>query len=352
MITAIGVIKNSADIIENCIRCNSNVADNFVLLDNMSTDRTVEILESLKREGFQIEVIPDYEVAHTQYKKLTNLLYYCKEKYNSDVYIAIDDDEVLFAADNNMTGKNIKNYLKSLRDNRSLYLIKWRVYFPSESDDSNEISLPKRQSYYFDESHVPYHKCIIPNAVLEDGSFVLQQGNHSAVGNLIEHYYLIKELVMAHYPCRSIEQVTIKSVVGWLANLAIHKRNPTWSPHRRKMFHIITSGTPVDIELMKYMTYQYLDNDSDNMMISKGQLILDEKCFMIRYTDQNECNSLKSLILYSETLAGKLSTSLPGQFYQIPEDPKARFDALVKLALYTEKMAIQYANREAAKDEP
>ena len=46
-ITVISVVKNSADIIETFIRANGLFADNFVLVNNGSTDRTVDILNAL-----------------------------------------------------------------------------------------------------------------------------------------------------------------------------------------------------------------------------------------------------------------------------------------------------------------
>ena len=50
-ITVIGMIKNSADIIETFIRANGLFADKFVLIDNESTDNTRKILLQLIDEA-------------------------------------------------------------------------------------------------------------------------------------------------------------------------------------------------------------------------------------------------------------------------------------------------------------
>ena len=58
MITAVSMIKNSADVIETMIRGNSLVADNFVLVDNASTDNTLKIIGALREEGFKRGICP------------------------------------------------------------------------------------------------------------------------------------------------------------------------------------------------------------------------------------------------------------------------------------------------------
>ncbi|MBR3525262.1 MAG: glycosyltransferase family 2 protein, partial [Lachnospiraceae bacterium] len=64
MIVCIGVIRNAADIIESMIRANALWADRFVFYDNMSTDRTAEIISALREEGFLVELLPDTEQSH------------------------------------------------------------------------------------------------------------------------------------------------------------------------------------------------------------------------------------------------------------------------------------------------
>ena len=56
MITAVSMVKNSADVIETMIRGNSLVADNHVIINNASTDNTVAIIEELRKEGFKIDL--------------------------------------------------------------------------------------------------------------------------------------------------------------------------------------------------------------------------------------------------------------------------------------------------------
>lgn len=76
MITVIGMVKNAADFIETYIRGNAQVADNFVHLNNMCIDCTIDILDSLSKEGYPIEIIEDNEPVYNQSVKMTKLAKY------------------------------------------------------------------------------------------------------------------------------------------------------------------------------------------------------------------------------------------------------------------------------------
>ena len=91
-LTVVGMIKNSADIIETFIRANGLYADNFVLIDNDSTDNTRKILDSLKNEGYDIEIIYDPENAYLQSMKTNILIRKVIDKTDADWIITLDDD--------------------------------------------------------------------------------------------------------------------------------------------------------------------------------------------------------------------------------------------------------------------
>ena len=131
MISVIGVVKNAADIIESMIRCNAIWADNFVLLDNMSSDRTAEILESLKKEGFPIEVLEDHEQSHLQKEKMLKLIAYVKEKYSPDFIFPLDDDEIVVSSSAGLKPGEIKSAIEGL-DRSMLYYVSWRNYIPAD----------------------------------------------------------------------------------------------------------------------------------------------------------------------------------------------------------------------------
>ena len=50
-IFSITMVKNEMDIIESFIRYNLNILDGMIILDNGSTDSTLNIIKCLKDEG-------------------------------------------------------------------------------------------------------------------------------------------------------------------------------------------------------------------------------------------------------------------------------------------------------------
>ena len=58
-IVSITTIKNEADIIESFIRYHLNIVDLMIILDNGSTDDTLNILNQLEQESLPIVILND-----------------------------------------------------------------------------------------------------------------------------------------------------------------------------------------------------------------------------------------------------------------------------------------------------
>ncbi|ENU81550.1 hypothetical protein F975_00158 [Acinetobacter sp. ANC 3789] len=58
------MVKNEEDIIENFIRWNMKFLDSLYIIDNNSTDGTVDIINQLISEGFNITLWVDNTLAH------------------------------------------------------------------------------------------------------------------------------------------------------------------------------------------------------------------------------------------------------------------------------------------------
>jgi len=349
MITAFGMVKNAADVIEGYIRCNAGIVDNFVLFDNMSTDRTRVILDCLIKEGFQIEIIPDREMAYTQNIKMTNLLYYCKSKYDSDVFIPIDDDEVVFCPDKILSMADIKQYLKTMRSSRNVLYLIWRNFLPTENDDYNEISVPRRQRFYAEEFTNPYLKCIIPNSVLLDYSFNLAMGNHSGNGSLVNDHVILDGLYMAHYPIRTIDQAISKVAIGWIANILNKNRDSEIGNHWRKMFTMIKSGYTSSDDFIKHMAMLYMgttNNEINNVNMTFGPISFDDRFFEIKYTKKNEFDAVQNLLLFCEEVCRKKDIVLPSQFYESPAEVSEINDIFRELCIFIEPIAMDIALKE------
>jgi len=85
--------KDEKDIIEANIRVHAALGvDAFAVMDNLSTDGTREILESLKEE-FELHVIDQRDPVYKQSEWMTELAYYARERLGADWVISNDADE-------------------------------------------------------------------------------------------------------------------------------------------------------------------------------------------------------------------------------------------------------------------
>ena len=299
MITVIGMVKNAADVIETYIRANALVADNFVILNNMCTDRTVYILECLIKEGYQIEIIDDNEPAYNQSEKMTNLAKYAVEKYHSDIVIPIDDDEILVGPPE----VELKKVLPMLPDD-IVYRVTWRVYGPTQ-DDSDDICIAKRQTVCFSRNHKTLFKSIIPRKVCEMPGFMIMQGNHVVLVDGGIKTMDLEELFMAHYPCRSIEQLESKALVGW-TNYLITNRMARWGHQWESMYNKIKNGEQLGLDEQ----WQFCASYITDMVNGEIELVIDpiqirEEALIIKYTENNEVNPLKNYMENVEQIAAK-----------------------------------------------
>lgn len=307
-ITAIGLIKNAADVIETCVRGNSWLIDQFVFLDNMSTDRTVEILESLKAEGFQIDILSDKELRYLQTSKTTKLAFYAQQKYPSDFIIPIDDDEIIIPSDSNWNLSDVKEMIDSLSHD-AVYCAQWRVFLPTEYDNPEEINVAKRQKYCYSDNVCKIPKVIIPTEMLQIPDFEITQGNHRVISSNEIQRFLIPDLKFAHFPIRDSEQIRSKALIGWTNYLAIPKRERTYGTHWEKIYRQVRDGIPLTIDTLQTMSLLYVEAD-ENLNIIKNPVQLPDEYMQIKYTYPQEINALKNYCHNVEELAAKYAELL------------------------------------------
>lgn len=66
------MVKNEVDIIESFIRYHLKIFDEMIILDNGSTDETVNIINKLIYEGLPLILIHDKDDIYNQYIKCQN----------------------------------------------------------------------------------------------------------------------------------------------------------------------------------------------------------------------------------------------------------------------------------------
>ena len=301
MIVVISRLKNSADIIETWVRANAVVADKFVVIDNGSSDGTPQILERLKAEGYDIDILFGHE--EIQRNQMNFLLDLVVKTYNPDWILPLDDDEII-ASDE---VEDIKSYLMELPPMNE-YRIRWRVYTMRGNEDSREQCVVKRLGYCFINNQLDFPVAIISQGAANEGA-LLTQGNHGLRECDLPIVYLDK-LYIAHYPLRSKDQIISKFLTGW-SNYLTHplsdnmKNNCYWqkiySEFKRNR-NCVTNGYLHQI-IGLYRQKIYVDNVDE--IVWKPANVAEDACIM-KYSS-SDVDWLYNYMCNTEDIAKKVA---------------------------------------------
>ena len=202
-ISMVVLVKNEEDIIEENIRYHSKIGvDNFVIMDNNSTDSTREILLELSKE-FEMIII-DEKAPYQQSKFMTKLVKVAKKHFNPDWIINNDADEFWKPIKTNSL-KEVLNFkggvLQIPRSNMILYegLNNWKN---SIYRVINQILIREDS----EKSNLLLGKIGRKTIVNPHGYFKTNSGNHSAEHIAFWRKKEYKDIHIYHYPIRSFEQ--------------------------------------------------------------------------------------------------------------------------------------------------
>jgi SAM-dependent methyltransferase len=257
MIEALGIamVKNEADIIEAFVRHNLGFVDVLVIADNDSVDGTREILVQLRQEGLPVVLFDDPIVAHFQAEKVTALYRRVVPEFKPRFVFLLDADEFVVAPSRGALYLQLRAMQPGVQ---AQYY--WRTYIPAPTSRVPDISDPLREITHRRANEEPWPKSIIVRDPTLDTKLKVEQGNHGVIcaGKPLPVVKL-RDVVLAHFPVRSIDQATSKALVGWITNLERNRRrpNPDMGFHKKLMYGRIVHGpgiTPEDLtrEALKY----------------------------------------------------------------------------------------------------
>ncbi len=298
----ISMVKNEVDIIEEFVRHNINIFDEMYIIDNRSTDGTREILESLKEEGLPINIWDDFEPAYNQSEKMTAAYYRLKRERKFDYVMVIDADEFIKVNQ----PEEIRSRLKR-QDTK--YFLEWELYVPLGTDNGSSCVLDRIVNKA--QTNDVFMKVIIPN--IKRGEITIWQGNHDidCIGNTLRKEILPVKL--AHFPVRSVDQITSKTICGWFAYLM--RGSQSRFSHEgfqwRFIFEkIVKEG--IDIDDLSFVAYYYNDitklteiKDKKDKTSLKLQYDPVSKLFNKKLYYSNMNRSLSNIILTTEDIIEK-----------------------------------------------
>lgn len=303
-IYSVTMVKNEVDIIETFIRYNLSFIDGMVILDNGSSDGTIEIILQLIKEGLPIHLTFNNNPAYNQSELTTELFYDTLKKFNPEYIIPLDVDE--FITTN--SDRNIRDIIQNDLQKDAINYISWVTFVPTENDNESEINILKRLKHRRQIQHNYDKKIIIPTSITKNCDVKIKQGNHDLyeVADFIFKKNTLKSIDLAHFPIRSIEQMKSKYLVGWLANLA--RPNQVlfdWYYY----YNIIKSGKDFSTKDLEEMALYYdIPNKKINIDIVEDPINLSQANKIdLKYTPDKINNSLNNVLNYTETLAHRYS---------------------------------------------
>jgi len=251
------LVKNEEDIIKENISFHSKIGvDNFVIMDNNSTDNTRDILNELQKD-YEITII-DEKGDYQQSKFMTKLAKIAKKKYKPDWIINSDADEFWLPKNNSGLKENL-NFNGSIlfvqRSNMILYkgLDNWKE---SEYRVKNQI-LNREDGINLFLTKLGRKVIINPY-----GYYKTNSGNHSAEHIAFWKKKEIDNIHIYHYPIRNYKQFenNIKNRYELL------KRGAKMGSHYKRWAKIYQEGK------LEYEFYNNLLIDNPNCLEQVGIL--------------------------------------------------------------------------------
>ena len=245
-IVAISMVKNEMDVIESFVRHTLDFADEILIADHQSTDRTRAILEALREEGLPI-VIEDVAAArYEQAEVMTHLLHEAADVHQADLVLPLDADEFLVP-----TGeKTVRTILEQLPmdDVRAIH---WRRYAPKHKGDAGADAFLLAAPLYRASKADDGQKVAVGGALVRREHVPLVQGNHGIVRTQEQQQTVmfgafVEGVEIAHFFWRSPAQIQSKYAVGWPNIAAKYTVNTGAGGSYREAFGRIRRGETMD----------------------------------------------------------------------------------------------------------
>lgn len=303
-IAVISTVKNESDIIESFCRQTATFCDVHFILNNGSTDNTLEIINELYKEGLNINIVSAIETKPFDYivPVLKDFINTAIDSYGADIVIPLDGDELLFAHPN--TEFSIRDVLESLPEvGLYAYSARTRCYIPTVFKRKNDEFMPK----YFNKYHEsvmntsPFQKVFMNSRIIKEHGAIFNLGNHNAFidNRKIERMY-VPELMLTHFPIRSVEQLMTKVIIMWMDNLRVpnRKNDSLTGYHTRYLYEQIKEkGFLTEAQAQAFAVYAYTEKYCNpDMRIQLLDYVWDSD-IVLKYTNyentkQNYMNSI------------------------------------------------------------
>lgn len=149
------IVKNEENVIGRCLESVKDIADEIIIVDTGSTDRTKEIVSQYTDKIFDFEWVDDFSKARN----------FSFSKATKDYILWLDADDVILEEDYN----KLIELKKNLDGSVDIYMMKYNYILDKNGNPTlvqNRERLFKREKNYQWTS--PIHEVIIPKGKVED----------------------------------------------------------------------------------------------------------------------------------------------------------------------------------------
>jgi glycosyltransferase involved in cell wall biosynthesis len=295
-LVAVTRILNEDDIVEAFVRHHAAMVDHHLFLDNGSTDRTIEILQNLKDEGFRLTVLRNQTPFFSELSYNTSLFRQARLLFGASWVLFLDSDEFL-----NVGGipGSLSDYLSSMSEETTSLSLPVVNYHDLPDDDPTQLVVPLRQRNRERVPLAPTFKLML-RGQLADGHAVIDAGQHAAV---IDGEYVVgledHPLSLGHYFRRSAWQQISKTIIGHLKVAAAGKQetDQNRSSHYKALFESLRDH-PEQVFQSKFI----------DALHEEVELVEDPFPYLggpLRYTkaDDPKLKAVRVLLAYAQQLA-------------------------------------------------
>jgi hypothetical protein len=290
----VAVVRNELDILEAFVRYHAELVDLLVVADHRSVDGSLELLRELQAEGLPLEVRSLTSPTLRQGQTTTTLVRDVVRRLGADHVLPLDADEFLTSDRPEL----VSDLIRCLPDDRPTRLA-LRNAIPIRDDNPTERNPVARIVHRrASEGKVggKRTKLVVPRAIGERDGWTLTNGNHRLIAPDGEDEIVCPrhgELYLAHYPVRSVEQLS-RRLISWFAT-TISKTDgkPALYGPPRRLLAQVSNEASVDPEWLTQVALRYHDETrSENDALERCPL---RPCPSLRYPNEREVSVLGAL---------------------------------------------------------
>ncbi len=234
-LVAVSRILNEEDVIEPFVRHTAAFASDHVILDNGSTDRTPQILADLRREGINLVVFRNQAAFFAEWIYNTMLYGYASGALAADWVLFLDADEFI---DDRAAAGGLSGMLARVAPGAPCVRARMINYETATEATQAAPNVTRRLTRRQPRPHETV-KVFVRGGFAKERIAVAGGSHAIALDGTIVPGAAQDEVVLAHYPVRSVWQLAAKIVVGRLKVLAAGPEDAEANNHYTPQFELM-----------------------------------------------------------------------------------------------------------------